>query len=299
MTGFSADWLALREPFDLAARAEAAATLDLRGMANRMRREGRPLEVLDLACGTGANLRALAPRLGGAQRWLLVDHDPRLLAALPGVFAAWSRAQGFALRAVAEGLHIDGPDWRAELRWRCADLASGLDAVPFAEAQLVSAAALLDLVSMPWLEALFAHVRKAGAAMFFALSVDGRVRWRSAVEEDDAIQRLFEAHQRRDKGFGPALGGDAPASAAAFLAAAGYGVTQARSDWQVEEVEMLRALIDGMATAALEQAPAAQARVEAWRARRMAAAPSTRLQVGHVDMLAERGQGLPANISPF
>jgi len=142
-------------------------------------------------------------------------------------------------------------------------------------------------------------VRKAGAVMFFALSVDGRVRWRSPVEEDDAIYRLFEAHQRRDKGFGPALGGDAPASAAAFLAGAGYRVTQARSDWQIEEVKMLRALIDGMATAALEQDPAAQARVEAWRARRMAAAPSTRLQVGHVDLLAERGQSLPTKSRIF
>jgi SAM-dependent methyltransferase len=273
MTGFSADWLALREPCDLAARAEAAATLDLRGMATRMRREAQVLGVLDLACGTGANLRALAPRLGGAQRWLLIDHDPRLLAALPSAFAAWSSAQGLALRAEADSLRIEGPDWNADVRWRCADLASGLEAVPFADAQLVTAAALLDLVSASWLEALLEHVQKAKAAVLFALSVDGRVSWEPVLEEDEAVHRLFAAHQRRDKGFGPALGGEAPAMAAARLAAMGYGVSRSRSDWHIEDMTLLQAMIDGMAAAALEQGPGARALVRAWQKQRRASVP--------------------------
>jgi SAM-dependent methyltransferase len=288
MTGFSADWLALREPYDFVARAESAATLNLRGMATRMRRDGQALDVLDLACGTGANLRALAPRLGGAQRWLLIDHDPRLLAALPRVFAAWSSAQGLVLRAEAESLRIEGPDWSADVRWRCADLASALEAVPFADAQLVTAAALLDLVSASWLDALFERVQKAKAAAFFALSVDGRVSWEPVVEEDEAVHRLFAAHQRRDKGFGPALGGEAPAMAAARLAALGYGVTQSRSDWHIEEMTMLEAMIDGIGSAALEQEPNARALIQAWRKRRLASLPHGRLHVGHVDLLALR-----------
>lgn len=286
MTGFSADWLALREPFDLAARAGSASTLDLRGMATRMRRDARPLDVLDLACGTGANLRALAPCLGGAQRWLLVDHDPRLLAALPGLFAEWSRAQRLVMRAGTRCLQIDGPGWNADVHWRCADLASALDTVPFADAQLVTAAALLDLVSASWLDALFERVRKANAAVFFVLSVDGRVSWDPAAEGDDLVHRLFAAHQRRDKGFGPALGGEAPAMAAARLAGLGYGVTQSRSDWHIEETTMLQAMIDGMGSAALEQGPSAHALVQAWRTQRRVSVARSRLHVGHVDLLA-------------
>ena len=286
MTGFSTDWLALREPFDLAARLESAAMLDLPGLAARMRRDGQALRVLDLACGTGANLRALAPTMGGAQHWLLVDHDPQLLAALPGVFAAWSRAQGLVLRADAEGLRIQGADWNADVRWRRIDLASALEAVPFADAQLVTAAALLDLVSASWFDALLERVREAQAAMFFALSVDGRVRWEPAVEEDEAVHRLFAAHQRRDKGFGPALGGEAPTMAAARLAAAGYRVARSCSDWHIEEMAMLQAMIDGMGRAAREQAPSEAALVESWRARRLASSPYGRLHVGHVDLLA-------------
>ncbi|OUM03618.1 class I SAM-dependent methyltransferase [Variovorax sp. JS1663] len=286
MSGFSAEWLALREPYDLTARAEAAAALDLRGMATRMRRGARPLEVLDLACGTGANLRALAPRLGDAQRWLLVDNDPQLLAALPGVFAAWSRAQGFVLRADAEGLHLEGPDWHADVRWLRADLVSALDDLPFANMQLVTAAALLDLVSASWLDALFERVRRTNAAMFFALSVDGRVQWDPAVEGDEIVRQLFTAHQRRDKGFGVALGGQAPAMASARLAALGYGVAQACSNWLIEEPAMLQAMIDGMSSAALEQGPDTQALVRAWRAWRGMSTTRSRMHVGHVDLLA-------------
>ncbi|GAA4347715.1 hypothetical protein GCM10023165_32770 [Variovorax defluvii] len=288
MSGFSAEWLALREPHDLAARAAAAVALDLPAVAAGMRRGAQPLEVLDLACGTGANLRALAPRLGGAQRWCLVDHDPRLLAELPRVFAAWSREQGLVLREDGGRLHIEGPDWQAEIGWRRIDLAGALDAVPFGHAQLVTAAALLDLVSAPWLDALFGRTRQAGAAMFFALSVDGRVGWEPPFEEDDAVHRLFAAHQRRDKGFGPALGGEAPSVAADRLEALGYAVAQSRSDWQIQEGAMLQALAEGMADAALEQAEdgGARTRVQAWRTRRLAAVPRTRMQVGHVDLLA-------------
>ena len=289
MSGFSADWLALREPYDLAARAQAAAALDLGGMARRMRRDANALEVLDLACGTGANLRALAPRLGGAQRWLLVDHDAQLLAALPRVFAAWAQAEGLALREDAECLRIEAAAWDAEVRWRRIDLASALDAVPFGDAQLVTAAALLDLVSASWLDALLERVRRTDAAMFFALSVDGRVRWMPPIEEDEAVLRLFAAHQRRDKGFGPALGGEAPAIAAARLRAMGYRVMQSCSDWHIDGLAMLRAMAEGMAGAAREQDPGARRLVRAWREHRLALAPHSCLDLGHMDLLALPG----------
>ncbi|MGD8498218.1 MAG: class I SAM-dependent methyltransferase, partial [Chromatiales bacterium] len=59
MSGFSPDWLALREPLD--ARARSAALVDrLRAQAPR-----GPRRILDLGSGTGSNLRYLAPRLGG------------------------------------------------------------------------------------------------------------------------------------------------------------------------------------------------------------------------------------------
>jgi len=286
MTGFSTDWLALREPFDRAAREASAAALDLGVLALRLRAGAPMLRVLDLACGTGANLRELAPRLGGSQRWLLVDHDPRLLAALPEAFGAWARAQGFALRADADCLRIEGPDWDAEVRTRCIDLVMALDAVPFDEAQLVTASALLDLVSASWLDALLVHMRAVNAAMLFALNVDGRVNWEPAIAADAQVHELFAAHQRRDKGFGAALGGEAVALAVARMEAMGYDVMLAQSDWRIEEPAMLRAMVEGTAAAAVEQEPAAHALVRAWKSQRLALVERNCLCVGHRDILA-------------
>jgi hypothetical protein len=49
---------------------------------------------------------------------------------------------------------------------------------------------------------------------------------------------------------------------------------------------MQRAMVEGMADAALEQDPAARDAVQCWKARRMAGIIGTRLRVGHVDIVA-------------
>lgn len=73
MSGFSADWLALRGPADDAARSESLA-----------RRFGRALKpgakVADLGAGTGAMGRWLRPFLPRRARILSVDGDAQLLA---------------------------------------------------------------------------------------------------------------------------------------------------------------------------------------------------------------------------
>lgn len=292
MTGFSADWLALREPFDHAARGASAASLDLRAAALRMRGGDPTLEVLDLACGTGANLRELAPRLGGAQRWILVDHDARLLDALPHALHAWAHSRGFALHAEHGGLRISGGDWDAQVRTLCVDLALGLDDVPLSGTQLVTASALLDLVSSQWLAMLLMRALEEKAALLFALTVDGRVAWEPGVPGDADIDRLFAAHQRRDKGFGEALGGKAVDVLTHLFAAAGCEWRVAASDWRINAREgaqalaMVSAMVEGAGAAALEQDPSAGALVNEWIARRMAIVDSTRLLVGHQDVLA-------------
>lgn len=299
MSGFSTDWLALREPFDRAARASASSAFDWKTLAAHLRggRAGdAAITVLDLGCGTGASLREIAPRLGGAQRWRLVDHDAALLAAVPETLMRWAQAQGWQVRPQGELLRIEGGTLCLDVACVQADLAAGFDAVPFDGAQLVSCSALLDLVSQPWLEALVARCAGIGAAVCWALSVDGRLAWRDADADDARVHDAFRAHQRRDKGFGAALGDAAVQVATHSLATAGYRVQAAESDWVVDGARgasdraMLRALIDGMAQAARDQCPAHAARIDAWRARRSSMVDTTRLHVGHVDLL-----GWPSN----
>jgi hypothetical protein len=77
MTGFSADWLALRAAADADARARD------KGLAARLGgyfASCGEVRVLDLGAGTGANMRATAPLIAAPQHWVLADNDAALLA---------------------------------------------------------------------------------------------------------------------------------------------------------------------------------------------------------------------------
>ncbi|MBA2722428.1 MAG: class I SAM-dependent methyltransferase [Methylibium sp.] len=302
MNGFTSDWLALREPFDRAARAAAAATLDLPSLIAGRSAEDGSLSVIDLACGTGANLRELAPRLGGPQRWRLIDHDPVLLNAVAPALAGWASARGHRFEQHGDLLHVEGRGenglaFAAAVQTGRLDLARDLNTLPFARTQLVTASALLDLVSADWLRALLDQALAARCALLFALNVDGRTAWDPADDHDELVHAAFAAHQRRDKGFlGPALGGQAVEQAALWLGAAGYRVRQADSDWIIDASQpgpshpaaaaLQRAMIEGMATAASEQAPDNEAAIRAWRQRRLALLERSCLRVGHTDLIA-------------
>ena len=65
---FSAEWLALREPVDHRSRADELVPI----LCEEWQRCGWE-RIVDLGCGTGSNLRYLAPKLPGFQHWILVD----------------------------------------------------------------------------------------------------------------------------------------------------------------------------------------------------------------------------------
>jgi SAM-dependent methyltransferase len=270
MTGFAAEWLAQREPADAAARGPAlAAKLGSEGPI------GGAWRVVDLGSGTGANLRYLAPRLGGVQDWWLVDDDAALLARSPD--------RPTPRRAAGTGAEV-----RNVHRIRL-DLAAELDAVPWPAEGLVTASALLDLVSAAWLEALARRTAAARADVLFALTYDGRIDFTPAETDDAWLRALVNRHQRGDKGFGCALGPEAAAAAARAFEAVGYRMEREVSDWRLEPAQaaLQAALLDGWRAAAAEIAPGEVARLARWHARRLAhvSAGRSALRVGHIDLL--------------
>jgi SAM-dependent methyltransferase len=298
---FTADWLRQREPFDAIAREAAASRLKLRERLALLRDgTGMPLCVIDLACGTGANLRWLAPRLGGEQQWLAVDHDAALLRRWPACLAAASEGS-FSTRRhtspqkrtpLATPLRFHGLGFDAAVIRRRLDLARDLERLPWQAAQLVTASAFLDLVSFAWLQRLVEAVVSARVTLSVALTVDGRHVWSPRDADDGEVGALFAAHQHRDKGFhGAALGADAGSALEQALRAAGYRVHIARSDWRLDGRDasaraLMQALITGIAAAAQEQQPRGAALVQAWRQRRLVQAARGTLRVGHIDVLA-------------
>jgi hypothetical protein len=200
----------------------------------------------------------------GDPDWLLVDHDPALLALVP------------ALPNVRTVEH---------------DL-SALDDYLFEERSLVTASALLDLVSEPWLRALASQCRAHRAAALFALTYDGRLAFEPAEQEDALIRDLVNRHQTTDKGFGPALGPAAVAAALDLFRSAGYSARTAPSDWVLSRTSapdaLQQQLIGGWADAAAAVAPGAATSIGGWRSKRLAHVANGRsvLTVGHQDLAA-------------
>jgi hypothetical protein len=288
MSGFSADWLSMREPFDAAARA-APLVAELRRHVSRGT-SAAPFEVVDLGAGAGSNLRYLAPQLGGEQRWRLVDRDRALLHGAVVATRAWAVARSAVVSPAGATLTLRAEDFACRLSGEPRNLAGdGLASLALPSGGLVTAAALLDLVSANWLEELAARCKAAGAAVCFALSYDGRTVCTPNEPEDALALDLFNRHQRLDKGFGPALGPTAAGVAEQVLAAHRYRVLTERSDWDIgpQHTAMQHALLDGWLTAALQIAPEHTTSLTAWHRRRRAhiEAGRSRLVVGHVDLV--------------
>jgi hypothetical protein len=266
---FAADWLALREPFDHAARSVPLA----RRLADRLPRRPR---VLDLGAGTGSMFRFLAPIIGRGQDWILLDADAALLDEAFGSAAAWARRRHFAATAEQDELHISTPHGLWRMQVMAGDLSRLASGRPYVDAMVCSA--LLDLVSAMWLSRLCGGLT---VPLLACLTADGRDTWRPRHPNDALVRTAFRRDMRRDKGFGPALGVAASHAIAA--------TASAPSDWSVPRtaLRMQRALIDGTADAARNASPAHAGAITAWQEARLRQALRGRLAItiGHRDIL--------------
>jgi SAM-dependent methyltransferase len=263
MSGFSADWLTLREPYDL--RARNAMVLD--AVAAHLEPKFS-VQVVDLACGTGSTARALGPHLPVRQNWRLIDNDLSLLERA----RATPAPKDTATNVIALDINRD--------------LEAALDGA----VDLVATSALLDLVSESWLDRLAVEIVARGVPLYAALSYDGRTKLTPSDPFDAEIAAAVNAHQRTDKGFGPALGPAAAAFAIARFEALGYSVVHGTSDWMMgpDDFEIQTEILAGWASAAHDMGALSQADTAAWLARRRdcIAAGSLSLSVGHVDFFA-------------
>jgi SAM-dependent methyltransferase len=276
MSGFSTDWLDLREEADRRARD---AGLEARLAEHFSGRE--QLNIVDLGCGTGANARVLAPSLLGAQTWRFVDHDVELLAAARARMADWAASAG----DVEGGLRLSVEGKPVDIRLQRADLNGDLSAVIQPADHLVTAAAFFDLVSPEWIARFTDAVAGAGAAFYTVLIYDGEEIWMPAHPADEAVRSAMHTHQRGDKGFGPAAGPEAADLLIRAFAQAGYQVHAAASPWRLgaPDAALMRALAKGTSQAAHETGLVDRETAENWRIAREQADAAI---IGHVDVLA-------------
>ncbi len=294
MSAFSAGWLALREPVDADSRSVSLVTT----LVSRLAVSGRPgpLQVVDLGAGTGANLRYLAPRLGGPQEWVAVEQDRALLDTLDQRLSQWATELGCAFGREGEFLVVRGQTFGCRVRKQQTDLRR-LEHLTIPDRALVTASALLDLVANDWLKRLAERCAAVEAVVYFALSYDGRIKLSPVDPLDDMVRELINRHQRTDKGFGTATGPDSARTCTKNFGARGYEMTAAGSDWVLGPLhrDLQLALLDGWSEAAAEMAPERRNDIAEWRQRRNAhvAAGLSEVHVGHIDTMGFSSPGGP------
>lgn len=262
MSGFSADWLALRQPLDLAARnldVEAAFFAAL---------PDRDLKILDLASGAGSTVAALSGREMPPIHWTLTDYDPDLL-------------------AIAVKRQYDMRP--ASLTTRQVDLAANLGQLPWSQTDAVTTSAFLDLVSEAFLQQLVDAVTSARKPFLASLTYDGRATFDPADPLDEIFRGALNADQQTDKGFGPALGPHAAGRAAHLFREKGYAVHEGSSDWAIDPsaAEFLAEFISGWARVGIKYG-IEQTKTDRWLALRSKQISDHNLAmtVGHRDFVA-------------
>jgi hypothetical protein len=264
MSGFSADWLALREPYDARARNPAV----LAAVSASVERCS-PISVVDLASGLGAMVRALAPRLSSPQMWCLVDNDSELL--------------GFVRRMIT-------PSAALTVNLRRLDLIHDLQDALDGTIDLITASALLDLVSASWLDRLVSEIARRQLPFYTTLTYDGRAEIEPVDALDATMIAAANTHQRTDKGFGPALGPTAVRAATARLESVQYSVVTGASDWLIgpNDREIQMKIFSIWASAGQVVGGVSRADMVGWLARRRDAviAGCSSIRIGHIDVFA-------------
>jgi hypothetical protein len=265
-TRVSAEWLDLREPADASARARDLVEI-VRG---HLPATSCPV-IHDLASGTGSMGRWLAPLLPGPQRWVLHDLDADLLrladAELPG--------------PAADGASVVIEARRSDVTQLLPD--------DLADATLITASALLDLLTRDELAGLVDRCAKAGCPVLLSLSVVGRVDLAPADPLDSRVAAAFDAHQRRVTAGGRLLGPDAVAAAVEEFRRLGAEVLVRPTPWRLgaAEADLATEWLTGWIRAACEQSVDLASEIGSYARRRLVEARAGQLTVtvGHADLL--------------
>lgn len=270
---YAPEWLQLREVADAAARAQDLLDPLRNRLAGLLGRPGQAdgadgLVLHDLGCGTGSMGRWLAPRLDGPQHWVLHDRDPYLLH-----FAAVASP-----RAAGDGSRVTVETRRGDVARLTPDALTG--------ACLVTASALLDVLTREEIGTLATACVGAGCPALLTLTVAGRVELTPADPLDAEITEAFNAHQRRTGLLGP----DAVTVACEEFSERGATVRVHPSPWRLgpESAPLTAQWLRGWVGAAVEQRPELREPAERYLRERLAAceAGELRVVVHHSDLLA-------------
>jgi len=151
---------------------------------------------------------------------------------------------------------------------------------------LVTAAALFDLVSTLWIERFAGTVASRRAVLYAALTYDGVEIWSPPHPADADILAAFNHHQTGDKGFGPSVGPGATKALARVFRALAYEVKTGDSPTPLEDESAIWDVVECVVGAARDTGQVTDERLADWQTARASGASCT---IGHTDLLATPG----------
>lgn len=281
------NWLALREPLDQASRSKELTMSFVAALGSL----AEPV-IMDIAGGTAANFRMLAPEIARNQHWRLLDNDPMLLQQSFAAVSAWALGKGWTAQRTRDTfLIVHTPTGQWSLSVEPIDVAASVEDLPFDTVDAVVTSAFLDLVSYDWVERIAKCLSTVRRPFFATLNVDGQRLWSPAHRDDDWIESIFQRHQLSDKGFGPSLGIGAAAVVLVAFEKKGFKVNIQSSDWLVDALHseklLAQLLMDAMEVS-IEAKPNEAPRIQEWYRARQSQIERRELcyTVGHLDLLA-------------
>jgi len=217
-------------------------------------------------------MRWLAPLLPGPQTWVLHDWSPSLTE-----------------RAIDGPRPVDQDNEPIDVSAQVGQLAD-LQASDLQGASLVTASALLDVLTSREVHAIVDACVASGCPALLTLSVTGFVELNPFDERDDAFRRAFNAHQLRITDGRRLLGRYGALVARGLFTEAGWHVRSSVTTWRLNDAEprLLREWLDGWIGAAVEQSPELQDEAVRYREWRVAQQGRGELSaiIRHVDLLA-------------
>jgi predicted O-methyltransferase YrrM len=277
---FESTWLAAREAADHRARSERLTNRLNQWLLKRYdgasSKSHHPMQIVDIGTGRGSNALFLVPALQVPQTWLALDQDAALLR---------------EARDRVDRLDVPFDTLTAQLT------PENIEQTLPPEADLITASALIDLVSEPWLKVLARSAARRKSAILIVLSYAGEFELSPDHPDDALVRTLVNQHQHGDKGIGAALGPEASTVLQDLLVAEGYQVELDESPWVLGNGDQTLAqmLMKGWIDAAIEQSPDDHNQLIQWletRNRQLSEANLTVI-VRHLDLLALPPEGLP------
>jgi len=243
-------YLAAKQSVDDRARHRPTEEQFFSQLVQTDRVQDAPLRIVELGAGLGPTarrvLRAVQKTPVEAVRYLLVDHDVRLMEQAREGLTEWGRTHEFEVRPTASGLRLHKPALQAALIFRKADALETLNQEPSESANAVIAQSFLDLVNPTTALKRTVRVLKAKGLLYFPLHFDGVTDFLPprGDERTSAILQRYHRSMHRETPYGPSGGPHTGRKLLQLLAEQASILSAGASDWIIHPAKQGRYLDD-------------------------------------------------------